>query len=68
MPAPDTVASLKQRLAECVEEDGQGRQRLSITLPNRDTLDNLAATLARLLATNRSNCSVFAAISNGLLF
>jgi hypothetical protein len=44
------VASLKQRLAECVEEDGQGRQRLSITLPNRGMLDNLAATLARLLA------------------
>ncbi len=51
LPAPDTVAGLKQRLAECVEEDSQGRQRLSITLPNRDTLDNLAATLARLLVT-----------------
>jgi superfamily II DNA or RNA helicase len=48
-PAPDTVASLKQRLADCVEEDGQGRQRLSITLPNREILNNLAATLARLL-------------------
>ena len=50
-PAPETVAGLKHRLAECVEEDGQGRQRLSITLPNRDALDNLAATLARLLVT-----------------
>ena len=50
-PAPIRLPSLKQRLAECVEEDGQGRQRLSITLPNRDTLDNLAATLARLLVT-----------------
>ncbi len=48
-PAPDAVAGLKQRLAECVEEDHQGRQRLSITLPNRQTLDNLAATLAQLL-------------------
>ncbi len=48
-PAPDTVASLKQRLAECVEEDAQGRQQLSITLPNREMLDNLATTLARLL-------------------
>jgi hypothetical protein len=48
-PAPDTVAGLKQRLAECVEEDDQGRQRLSITLPSRDMLDNLATTLARLL-------------------
>jgi hypothetical protein len=43
------VASLKQRLTECVEEDSQGRQRLSITLPNREMLDNLASTLARLL-------------------
>ncbi len=49
-PAPDTVASLKKRLTECVEADDQGRQRLSITLPNRETLDNLATTLARLLA------------------
>ncbi len=48
-PAQDTVASLKRRLAECVEEDGQGRQRFSITLPNQQTLDNLATTLARLL-------------------
>jgi hypothetical protein len=50
-PPPDTVASLKRHLAECVEEDSQGRQRLSITLPNRDALNNLAATLARLLVT-----------------
>jgi hypothetical protein len=53
-PAPDTVANLKQRLADCVEEDGQGRQRLSITLPNREILDNLAATLARLLMATPS--------------
>ncbi len=48
---PDTVAKLKLRLAECVEEDAQGRQRLSITLPNQQMLDNLATTLARLLVT-----------------
>jgi len=29
-------------------------QRLSITLPNRQALDNLAGTLARLLATQSS--------------
>lgn len=50
-PPLETVNGLKQRLAECVEEDDQGRQRLSISLPNRDMLDNLAATLARLLVT-----------------
>jgi hypothetical protein len=48
-PPPDTVASLKQRLADCVEVDAQGRQQLSITLPNREMLDSLAITLARLL-------------------
>lgn len=51
-PAPDVVASLRQRLSDCVEPDGQGRQRLSITLPDRAALDNLAATLARLLVAN----------------
>jgi len=49
LPSQEVVADLRQRLGGCVEEDEQGRQRLSITLPNRDMLDNLAATLARLL-------------------
>ncbi len=48
-PREGVVAGLKQRLAECVEDDPSGRPRLSITLPNRETLDNLATTLARLL-------------------
>lgn len=48
-PAQEAVVNLKRRLAECVEEDSQGRQRLSITLPDQQTLDNLATTLARLL-------------------
>ena len=51
-PSQEVVADLRQRLGGCVEEDEQGRQRLSITLPNRDVLDNLAATLARLLVSN----------------
>jgi hypothetical protein len=51
-PSQEVVADLRQRLGGCVEEDDQGRQRLSITLPNRDVLDNLAATLARLLVAN----------------
>jgi hypothetical protein len=32
-----------------VEEDSSGRQRLTVTLPNRDALDALAQTLARLM-------------------
>ncbi|MFN0196934.1 MAG: DEAD/DEAH box helicase [Planctomycetaceae bacterium] len=51
-PPPEKVSQLKQRLSECVEEDVTGRQRLSITLPNRQMLDNLANTLARLLVAN----------------
>ena len=51
LPSQEVVADLRQRLGGCVEEDDQGRQRLSIMLPNRDMLDNLAATLARLLVT-----------------
>ncbi|MEX1229012.1 MAG: DEAD/DEAH box helicase [Planctomycetaceae bacterium] len=51
-PPPEQVAQLKHRLTECVEEDDAGRQRLSITLPNRQMLDNLASTLARLLVAN----------------
>jgi ERCC4-related helicase len=48
-PAPHVVSSLKQRLAECTEEDADGRPRLSLTLSNRESLDGLAETLARLL-------------------
>jgi ERCC4-related helicase len=48
-PPAETVATLKLRLTECVEEDTTGRQRLSVTLPNRDAIENLATTLARLL-------------------
>ncbi|MCA9120991.1 MAG: DEAD/DEAH box helicase [Planctomycetaceae bacterium] len=49
-PAPEVVSNLRQNLADCVEEDEQGQQRLTITLPNRDVLNNLAETLAKLLA------------------
>jgi hypothetical protein len=52
-PSQEIVTDLRERLSGCVEEDEAGRQRLSITLPNRDMLDNLAATLARLLATKQ---------------
>ncbi|MFV1967164.1 MAG: DEAD/DEAH box helicase [Pirellulaceae bacterium] len=48
-PPPDVVSSLRDRLTECVEEDDQGRQRLTVTLPNTAALNNLADTLARLV-------------------
>jgi superfamily II DNA/RNA helicase len=48
-PAPHVVSDLKQRLEQCTEQDEQGRPRLSLTLPNRDALDQLAKTLAQLM-------------------
>jgi hypothetical protein len=53
-PSTSVVADLRERLGGCVEEDADGRQRLSITLPNRQTLDNLATTLAKLLVSQPS--------------
>jgi hypothetical protein len=50
-PAPSAplVAQVRSRLTECVEEDAAGVQRLTVTLPDRRSLDALAQTLARLL-------------------
>jgi ERCC4-related helicase len=50
-PRPDVVAGLRQGLDSCVEVDQHGRPRLSLALPNRESLDGLATTLARLLVT-----------------
>ena len=41
---------LKGRLDECLERDEQGRPRLTVTLPNETALENLARSLAALLA------------------
>jgi len=50
-PAPPNafVDNVRNRLGQCVEEDGDGRQQLTLTLPNRDALDKLAKSLATLL-------------------
>lgn len=48
-PSAEIVSSLRDRLGQCVEVDEQGQQRLTVTLPNREALDSLAKTLARLL-------------------
>ena len=48
-PAEDLVQNLKQSLEQCMDEDSQGRPQLSLTLPNRMSLDVLAETMARLL-------------------
>jgi superfamily II DNA/RNA helicase len=50
-PAPEPlVAGVRAGLGACVEEDAAGKPRLTITLPDKAALDNLAATLAKLLA------------------
>jgi hypothetical protein len=51
-PPPDLVTSLRSGLDACVDEDQAGKPRLTITLPDRTALDQLAQTLARLLVTS----------------
>jgi superfamily II DNA or RNA helicase len=54
-PAPPPFAAdLRNRLAECVEQDPSGRQKLTVTLPDRAAVNQLADALARLLATSPS--------------
>jgi superfamily II DNA or RNA helicase len=48
-PSEAVVAQVRNRLNECVEADPSGGQRLTVTLPDRTSLDHLAQTLARLL-------------------
>ena len=54
-PSDELVVNLKNRLAECVEQDDSGQQRLVVKLPDRGALDNLAHTLARLLAVGEGD-------------
>jgi len=51
---PQLVSELTNSLSQCVEQDSNGKQRLTITLPDRGALEGLAATLAQLLAVSRS--------------
>jgi hypothetical protein len=47
--AAQMASELKARLEECLERDGQGRPRLTVTLPNEAVLENLARSVASLL-------------------
>jgi hypothetical protein len=49
-PPAETVNAFQVRLSDCVEEGPNGQQRLTLTLPDRDSLNGLAETLARLLS------------------
>ncbi|MBC8869902.1 MAG: DEAD/DEAH box helicase [Planctomycetes bacterium] len=48
------AVNLKSRLTECVNQDETGKQQLTVTLPDKAALDNLASSLARLLAAGQS--------------
>jgi superfamily II DNA/RNA helicase len=48
-PAQEMADRLRAQLLETLEEDSQGRPRLTITLPDHSSLDTLSRTLARLL-------------------
>jgi superfamily II DNA or RNA helicase len=50
---PAVAAEMKNRLAECVEEDANGRPRLTVTLPDKAALNQLAEALAQLLAVGK---------------
>ncbi len=51
-PPDDVVNRLRDNLLQCATPDDQGRQKLTVTLPNHAALDNMAKTLARLLVNN----------------
>ena len=54
-PPPEAlVANLREGLGACVENDPAGKPRLTITLPDKSALDNLAQTLAKLLAAGEA--------------
>jgi hypothetical protein len=54
-PANALAATLKQSLADLVEQDGQGRPKLTFTLPDATSLDGLTNVLVRLLTANSIN-------------
>jgi ERCC4-related helicase len=49
------ATDLRLRLGQCVEQDEQGRQRLTVTLPGPEALENLSRSLARLLAVGEGS-------------
>lgn len=53
-PAPQAVAALRAGLVECVETAEDGKLRLAVTLPGMQSLDALAAALAKLMAARES--------------
>jgi len=55
-PEPEStlVNQLRDGLSSCATTDQSGRQQLTVTFPNREALDSLANTLARMLVPQQS--------------
>ena len=53
-PSESLVASVRDGLGACVEEDTAGKPRLVLSLPDRGSLNQLAETLAKLLVAGQS--------------
>jgi superfamily II DNA/RNA helicase len=45
-----TAQALKQKLSECLAKDAEGKIRMTISLPDESVLDNLAKSLAQIMA------------------
>jgi superfamily II DNA/RNA helicase len=53
-PPAQIVNDLRSRLEQCVEEEPNGRVRLAVTLPSRESLNAMAQTLASFLVAGES--------------
>src|SRR5262249_25391949 len=53
-PPAALIACVRDGLGACVEADSAGKPRLTLTLPDMNSLDHLAQTLARLLAVSKA--------------
>lgn len=49
-PPPALVQNLRASLDSCIEQDADGKPKLTITLPDKNALEGLAQTLAKLLS------------------
>jgi superfamily II DNA/RNA helicase len=56
-PSETLVGRVRDRLTECVQEDPSGKQRLTVMMPDRGSLEALAQTMARLLLAGGGEAS-----------
>jgi hypothetical protein len=56
-PPNDLVKTMRAHLSECIEPDPSGKLRMTVTLPDRAAIEQLADTLARLMAFGQTASS-----------